>query len=128
MIHKYKLGGFNIVLDVHSGGVSVVDDAAYRLLDELSPPLGAVCPAEVLEKLSEEFSAEELAEAYGELYEMYQNGLLYSEDDYAQFADRMVSSPVKAMCLHIAHDCNLRCKYCFASTGEYGGGRKLMSF
>ncbi|MCI8601763.1 MAG: thioether cross-link-forming SCIFF peptide maturase [Oscillospiraceae bacterium] len=128
MIHKYKLGGFNIVLDVHSGGVSVVDDAAYQLLDELSPPLEAVCPAEVLEKLSEEFSAEELAEAYGELYEMYQNGLLYSEDDYAQFADRMVSSPVKAMCLHIAHDCNLRCKYCFASTGEYGGGRKLMSF
>ena len=128
MIHKYSLNGYNIVLDVHSGGVSVVDDAAYRLLDYLEPPLREECPQEVLDILSSEFSAEELREAYAELYAMYQNGILFSEDDYAQFADKMVSSPVKAMCLHIAHDCNLRCKYCFASTGDFGHGRKLMDF
>ena len=128
MIHKYSMGGYNIVLDVHSGGVSVVDDAAYRLLDELSAPMTPECPDEILDKLSGEFSREELKDAYEELYAMYEGGVLFSEDDYAQFADRMVSSPVKAMCLHIAHDCNMRCKYCFASTGEYGGHRELMSY
>ena len=115
MIHKYSLNGYYIVLDVHSGGVSVVDSAAYRILDYLEPPLREECPREILDALSGEFSAEELREAYAELYAMYQDGILFSEDDYAQFADKMVSSPVKAMCLHIAHDCNLRCKYCFAS-------------
>ena len=128
MIHKYSLNGYYIVLDVHSGGVSVVDSAAYRILDYLEPPLREECPREILDALSGEFSAEELREAYAELYAMYQDGILFSEDDYAQFADKMVSSPVKAMCLHIAHDCNLRCKYCFASTGDFGHGRKLMDF
>ena len=128
MIHKYSLNGYNIVLDVHSGGVSVVDDAAYRLLDDLSAPMAEKCPQELLDKLCGEFSRDELESAYGELYSMYQDGILFSEDDYAQFADRMVSSPIKAMCLHISHDCQLRCKYCFASTGDFGGGRKLMSF
>ena len=128
MIHKYTMNGFYIVLDVHSGSVSVVDQAAYRLLDYLSAPMEPACPQELLDKLSGEFPKEDLISAYEELYALYDQGLLFSEDDYAQFADKMVQSPVKAMCLHIAHDCNLRCKYCFASTGEYGGGRKLMTF
>ncbi|MEG2596948.1 MAG: 4Fe-4S cluster-binding domain-containing protein, partial [Oscillospiraceae bacterium] len=128
MIHKYTLNGYNIVLDVHSGGVSVVDDAAYRLLDCITPPMTENCPPEILKTLSVEFSVGELEEAYAELYEMFSAGILFSEDDYSQFADRMVSSPIKAMCLHIAHDCNLRCKYCFASTGDFGHGRKLMDF
>ena len=133
MIHQFRQNGYNIVLDVHSGGVAVVDDAAYRLLEELTPPnaeqpLAEECPPALLEKLSGEFSEEELRGAYAELYEMYRDGDLFSEDDYAQFADRMVSSPIKAMCLHISHDCQLRCKYCFASTGDFGEGRKLMDF
>ncbi len=128
MIHKYRLNGFNIVLDVHSGGVSVVDDAAYRLLDFVSPPLNEECPKAVLNELGAEFSKEEILDAYSELFEMYENGILFSEDDYVQFADKLVASPVKAMCLHIAHDCNLRCRYCFASTGDFGHGRKLMDF
>lgn len=127
MIHKYSLNGFNIVLDVHSGGVSVVDDAAYRLLDFITPPMAKECPREILDKLSGEFSEKQLTEAYDELYSMYTDGILFSEDDYAQFADRMVSSPVKAMCLLVAQDCQLRCKYCFASTGDYGGHRAMMS-
>ena len=64
MIHKYQLNGYNIVLDVHSGGVSVVDDAAYRLLDFLDAPMAEDCPQELLDKLSGEFSAEELKDAY----------------------------------------------------------------
>ena len=128
MIHKYSLNGYNIVLDVNSGGVSVVDDAAYRLLDHLEPPLQETCPQVALDALKGEFSEEALREAYGELLEMYQSGILFSADDYGQFSDKMVSAPVKAMCLHIAHDCNLRCKYCFASTGDFGHGRKLMDF
>jgi len=128
MIHKYRLNGFNIVMDVHSGGVSVVDDAAYRLLDIITPPLTRECPENALTELSKEFSKEEILDAYAELFEMYENGILFSEDDYVQFADKLVASPVKAMCLHIAHDCNLRCKYCFASTGDFGHGRKLMDF
>ncbi len=128
MIHKYRLNGFNIVLDVHSGGVSVVDDAAYRLLDLITPPMTKECPEKVINELSKEFSKEEILDAYAELFEMYENGILFSEDDYVQFADKLVASPVKAMCLHIAHDCNLRCKYCFASTGDFGHGRKLMDF
>lgn len=127
MIHKYSLNGYNIVLDVHSGGVSIVDNAAYRLLDFITPPMSEKCPQEILDKLTGEFSLEQLNEAYGELYEMYKDGILFSEDDYAQFADRMVSSPVKAMCLLVAQDCQLRCKYCFASTGDYGGHRAMMS-
>src|SRR5699024_10125444 len=113
MIHQFRQNGYNIVLDVHSGGVAVVDDAAYRLLEELTPPnaeqpLAEECPPALLEKLSGEFSEEELRGAYAELYQMYRDGYLFSEDDYAQFADRMVSSPIKAMCLHISHDCQLR--------------------
>ncbi len=128
MVHKYRLNGFNIVLDVHSGGVSVVDDAAFSLLDEITPPLSEKCPDDIVKKLSDKFSEEEIYEAYNELFDMYKDGVLFSEDDYLQFADKLVASPVKAMCLHIAHDCNLRCKYCFASTGDFGHGRKLMDF
>lgn len=128
MIHKYRLNGFNIVLDVHSGGVSVVDDTAFCLLDELTPPLSRECPENVIKKLSDKFTEKEILEAYAELFDMYENKILFSEDDYVQFADKLVASPVKAMCLHIAHDCNMRCRYCFASTGDFGHGRKLMDF
>lgn len=126
MIHKYKLNGYNIVLDVHSGGVHVVDDLSYDMLDELSTPMVEVCPESLYEKFSQ-YPKEHVAETYNELYRLYQEGILFSEDDYEQFSDILTSSPIKAMCLHVAHDCNLRCKYCFASTGDFGHGRKLMT-
>ena len=126
MIHKYQLNGCNIVLDVHSGGVHIVDDLTYRMLDLIQPPLQPVCPETARDVLADTYTDAEITEAYQELYQMYQDGVLFSEDDYAQFADRMVASPIKAMCLHISHDCNLRCKYCFASTGDFGQGRMLM--
>ncbi len=126
MIHKYYLGGLYIVLDVNSGGVHIVDEMTYDLLDDACPPFAEECPAEILTKLSGKYDAEALKECYLELKSLYEDKILFSEDDYEKYAAFAVASPVKAMCLHIAHDCNLRCKYCFASTGDFGTGRKLM--
>ena len=127
MIHKYKLNGFNIVLDVNSGGVHLVDDMTYDLLDLIEPPFEAKCPRSVLDKLSDKYPADEINTCYDEIVELYNDKILFSEDDYEKYAKYSVASPVKAMCLNIAHDCQLRCKYCFASTGDFGKGRKLMS-
>ena len=127
MIHKYKLNGFNIVLDVNSGGVHLVDDMTYDLLDLIQPPFEDECPQQVLDKLTEKYPADEISTCYDEIVELYNDKILFSEDDYEKYAKYSVASPVKAMCLNIAHDCQLRCKYCFASTGDFGKGRKLMS-
>jgi len=123
MIHQYRLNGYNIVLDVNSGGIHLVDDLTYDLIARLTPPLPDSLP-EGLEIPG--YGRDELAEAYEEIFSLYQSGVLFSEDDYEKFADMMVSAPVKSMCLHVAHDCNLRCRYCFASTGDFGHGRKLL--
>lgn len=128
MIHKFKLNGFNIVLDVNSGGVHIVDELTYDLLDNVEPPFDEHCPEKVVNKLSISYPADEIESCYQEIKELYNDKILFSEDDYEKYAKYSVASPVKAMCLNIAHDCNLRCKYCFASTGDFGKGRKLMSF
>lgn len=128
MIHKYKLGGFNIVLDVNSGGVHIVDELTYDMLDNVELPFEEKCPEKVIKKLSKYYSVDEIESCYNEIIELYNDQILFSEDDYEKYADYSVASPVKAMCLNIAHDCNLRCKYCFASTGDFGKGRKLMTF
>lgn len=128
MIHKYKLGGFNIVLDVNSGGVHIVDEITYNMLDNVEPPFAEKCPEKAMQKLSQFYSVEDIESCYNEIVELYNDGILFSEDDYEKYANYSVASPVKAMCLNIAHDCNLRCKYCFASTGDFGKGRKLMTF
>ena len=128
MIHKYKLNGLNIVLDVNSGGVHLVDELTYDLLDNVEPPFEDECPQSVVDKLSKSYAPEDIRECYSEIVELYNDKILFSEDDYEKYAQYSVASPVKAMCLNIAHDCQLRCKYCFASTGDFGKGRKLMSF
>ena len=128
MIHKFKAKDLNIVLDVNSGGVHLVDDVTYDVLDDVLPPFEKECPSEVIEKLSDRYSEEEIKEAYEEICELYEEKTLFSDDIYGDYANTAVMSPIKAMCLHIAHDCNLRCKYCFASTGDFGTGRKLMPF
>ncbi len=127
MIHKYSLNGYNIVLDVNSGAVHVVDDVTSDLLDILDLPITDDSEGELVEKLQHKYTVEQITEAYQDVKELMEQDLLFSEDTYGDYAAKMVSGPVKAMCLHIAHDCNLRCKYCFASTGEYGGKRALMS-
>ena len=128
MIHKYKLNGLNIVLDVNSGGVHLVDELTYDLLDNVEPPFEAECPQSVVDKLSHSYAPGDIRDCYAEIVELYNDKILFSEDDYEKYAQYSVASPVKAMCLNIAHDCQLRCRYCFASTGDFGKGRKLMSF
>ena len=123
MIHKFYLNGFYIVLDVNSGAVHVVDQLSYELLDGLEAPLPANCPQKIAERLQGTYSDAEIQEAYAELYSLYQNGFLFSSDDYEPFAAQMGPAPVKSMCLNIAHDCNLRCSYCFAAQGDFGHGR-----
>lgn len=131
MIHSYKLNGYNIVLDVNSGAVHVVDEMLYEMIQLLDKEGGErqlpqQYPAQELAALEGRWTRAELEEGYADLYELCEKGQLFTKDDYEQFADMMVSAPVKAMCLNVAHDCQLRCKYCFASTGDFGGERKLM--
>lgn len=129
MIHKYKLNGFPICLDVNSGAVHVLDDCSFDLLDYLTEDFfPAELTNEMLTALSGRYRKEELKDAYQELWELKEAGLLFSEDSYEQFADMMTAAPVKAMCLNVAHDCNLRCEYCFAAKGDFGGERMLMPF
>ena len=127
MIHKYFLNGYYIVLDVNSGAVHVVDKLFYDMLDQVEPELPAECPQSVIDAFTKDYSEDAIRETYGEMVALMENGQLFTEDDYAQFANMMVSSPIKALCLNIAHDCNLRCEYCFAGKGDYCQGRMLMT-
>lgn len=126
MIHKYKLNGYNMVLDVNSGALHVVDDLAYDILDFTDENIQETLSDEALDALSEKYDKNDILETYEELYELYKDGQLYAKDDYEKFASMMVNSPVKSMCLNISHDCNLRCEYCFAAKGDFGTGRELM--
>lgn len=123
MIHKFKLFEQNIVLDVNSGAVHLFDELAFELLD-LFEKFGR---QEIASRLSDKYNANEIAEVLDELTSLKENGQLFTEDIYEEFLPTWERKPVvKALCLHIAHDCNLRCRYCFASTGDFGAGRKLM--
>ena len=133
MIHQYKLGGRNIVLDVCSGAVHVVDDAAYDMiaLFETHPK------AQVLQTLAEKYAAdpdvtpEELEECYAQIEALRDAGALFTPDTFEPMADTLkqkTSGLVKALCLHVAHTCNLNCSYCFASQGKYHGERAVMSY
>lgn len=123
MIHKFKMQGKNIVVDVNSGAVHVIDDVAYDVLDYYKTS----GREQILEQLSSKYQQTKITEALEELESLEKEGLLYSEDIYENYVPLWNKKPVvKALCLHIAHDCNLRCKYCFASTGDFGTGRTLM--
>lgn len=128
MVHTYRQGGYNIAVDVNSGAVHALDDAAFRVLELLdSAPESDVCPQEICDRLSGVLDPETCKEAYREIYALAKDGLLFAQDDYIDVNRAFPEHPpLKALCLHIAHDCNLRCGYCFASTGDFGTGRKLM--
>ena len=125
MIHQYKNNGYNIVLDVCSGAVHVVDDLVYDVI-ALYEKFNR---EEIVDKLPQ-YSREEIIEACEEIHALKESGQLFTEDVYrdavVDFKKR--KTVVKALCLHIAHDCNLACKYCFAGEGEYHGDRSLMSY
>ncbi len=126
MVHQYKNNGYNIVLDVNSGLVHVVDDIVYDVI----PLFEEKSLEEITEALKGTYNACDIREAYGEIAELKEQGVLFTEDIYEKYIDHFKKreTVVKALCLHIAHDCNLACRYCFADEGEYHGRRALMSF
>ncbi len=133
LIHQYKNNGYNIVLDVNSGSVHVVDDVVYDVIAcMVENHLENADKETVLDRLKKEFAdkAEEWDELVDEIYELKKDGMLFAEDIYEKSIDafRNRETVVKALCLHIAHDCNLKCRYCFAEEGEYHGRRALMSY
>ena len=135
MVHQYKNNGFNIVLDVNSGSVHVVDDLVYDVIPVVEEGLaGNLSEKELQDKavteLAGNYAKEEIGEAVSEVLELKEAGMLYTEDIYQNYIIdfKKRQTVVKALCLHIAHDCNLACKYCFAEEGEYHGRRALMSF
>lgn len=126
MIHKFEACGSKMVLDVNTGAVHVIDDVTFDVLDYYKK----MNSKEIIEQLKDKYNANTIEEAISELKELEQEGFLYSTgEEYKNIAKGWTyrKSFVKSLCLHIAHDCNLRCQYCFASTGEYKGKRELMS-
>ncbi len=124
MIHKFSLFGTNIVMDVNSGAVHIFDDVAYEVLEHYENN----SYERIVELLSTKYKSEEIGEAIKDIDSLKAEGMLYSEDVYEETIALWDQKPVvKALCLHICHDCNLRCKYCFASTGDFGGQRTMMS-
>ncbi len=127
MVHQYKNNGYNIVLDVNSGSVHVVDELVYDVIALLNQNKEQ---EEILSLLSDKYAKEDLREAMEECGQLEQEGVLFSKDVYenAILDYKARKTVVKALCLHIAHDCNLACRYCFAEEGEYHGRRALMSY
>ncbi len=133
MIHQYKLGGYNIVLDVCSGSVHVVDEIAYEIIALFESHDRET----VLQRVAEQFSdradvtRQDLEECYAQVEQLRDAGKLFLEDTFEPMAGKLkekTAGVVKALCLHIAHTCNLNCSYCFASQGKYHGERAIMSF
>jgi len=126
LIHQYKSNGYNIVMDVNSGAVHVVDDMVYDVVSLYENK----DVESIVSELRSKYDETELREAIDEVTSLKDDGQLFTEDIYEPFIDGFKDRPtvVKALCLHIAHDCNLACKYCFAEEGEYHGRRALMSF
>ena len=150
MIHQYKNNGYNIIMDVNSGSIHVVDELVYDMTDILDrasaedrsvirrvtgedeiqvPPFEEV--RDLFEQLLGRYDGEQLKEAYNEIKELIESDMLFSDDTYKDFVIdfKKRKTVVKALCLHISHDCNLSCKYCFAQEGEYHQNkRELMSY
>ena len=126
MIHKYSLFGANIVIDVNSGAIHVLDDTAYKVLDFVKDRNLLL---EDCLSAHPELSREEVLEAFSEIKNLIDEDLLFTNDYMEKIAQNYdKDSVIKALCLHICHDCNLRCKYCFANTGDFKGKRSMMSF
>ena len=130
MIHQYKLNGYDIVLDCASGSVHVVDDVAYDMIADFEN----LSKDELINKIKNKYrgeSAEDLNDCYEELCVLKAQGKLFSEDKFKPLAGKLKEKSagvIKALCLHVAHTCNLNCSYCFASQGKYHGDRAIMSY
>ena len=133
MVHQYKLNGYNIVLDTCSGAIHVVDEVAYDIIALYKEKLADEIVSEMLEKYGdrEDVTETELRLCIEDVEALIQAGKLYTEDTFADMAGKFKErsgNVIKALCLHVAHTCNLNCAYCFASQGKYHGERAIMSF
>ena len=130
MIHQYKLGGYNIVLDVCSGSVHVVDEVAYDIIEMFEES----SREDIIKAMGEKyphFSESEINECFDQVVSLKDAGKLFAPDVFEPMAGKLkekTAGVVKALCLHVAHTCNLNCAYCFASQGKYNGERAVMSF
>ena len=131
-IHQYKNNGYNMVLDVASGSIHVVDDLVYDMIAAFENTE----KEELIRRMSEAYAGQEgideneIREAWEDIRELKEAGKLFTKDVYRELVMdfKKRQTVVKALCLHIAHDCNLACRYCFAEEGEYHGRRALMSY
>ena len=139
MIHQYRNNGYNIVMDVYSGAVHVVDDVCYDVIAEVNqaeeePTAESLKTPEVktglLAKLGGRYEAADIEDALSDVIELTEGNQLFMKDIYEGMVEvvKERKTVVKALCMHIAHDCNLACRYCFAEEGEYHGRRAMMSY
>ena len=132
MVHQYKLNGYNIVLDTCSGSVHTVDEVAYDIISMYKQNSKEEIVAEILRKYGDlpDVTEEEILLCMEDIAALEESGKLFSKDQFEDLAYdyKNNSKVVKALCLHVAHTCNLNCSYCFASQGKYQGERALMSF
>lgn len=128
MVHQYKMGGYNIVIDVNSGAIHVVDDMTYDMIEMYESSDKDSIFTEMAKRYP--VHKDEIAEVWDEIAELIAAEELFTKDSYEPYITDFAKRPtvVKALCLHIAHDCNLACQYCFAEEGEYHGKRELMSY
>ena len=132
MIHQFKLNGYHIVLDVCSGAVHVVDELAYEMIARFEERTLEEIIAEMLEQYRDEpaVTEQEIRRCYAEIEALKEAGQLFTPDSFAPMAGEFKARSgdvIKALCLHVAHTCNLNCSYCFASQGKYHGERAVMS-
>ena len=132
MVHQYKLNGYNIVLDTCSGAIHVVDEVVYDMIELYQSQEEEVIIHKMLDKYAhrEDVTKEELKLCMEDIRELVKQGKLFTEDTFGELAGTFKErsgNVVKALCLHVAHTCNLNCSYCFASQGNYHGDRALMS-
>ena len=131
MVHQYKLNGYNIVLDTCSGSVHLVDEVAYDVIALYKEATREEITARLLEKYADrpDVTAADLAQCLDDVAALEAAGKLWSPDVYENMAFdfKNRNHVVKALCLHVAHTCNLNCSYCFAAQGRYQGERALMS-
>ena len=133
MVHQYQLNGYNIVLDTCSGGIHVVDEVAYDVIGLFATCSEEEIVSQLLEKYREypDVTEEDLRDCIDDVKELKESGQLFTEDNFCEMAGEFKARSgdvVKALCLHVAHTCNLNCSYCFASQGKYHGDRAIMSF
>ena len=133
MIHQYRLGGYNIVIDVCSGAIHVVDEVAYDIISLFESNSKDDILSKIAEKYADrdDISADDISECYNQVCSLKEQGKLFAPDTFASMAGKLkekTAGVVKALCLHVAHTCNLNCAYCFASQGKYHGDRAIMSF